>query len=216
MAAADAPNVTDWMQGRGAVISLPLSLFAATFAGWLGWHEIRLRREDKAERRSAQARRVRLRKGNILREEASEVIEWEVINDSDEPIYRVNLFFVGTDSTVSLEAGSDEVEPGGRISASVERSCNSGKELRPLRPRLEFEDAAGHEWQRYYCRPPELVDLENPAAPGEDLTIAANRTIRRLVKHIWQTSTPVQWLGSQNGWIRENIRQRLQRLAKLE
>jgi hypothetical protein len=47
---AEAPNTADWMQGYGAVISLPLSLLAVLFTGWLLRHEIRNRRQDEADK----------------------------------------------------------------------------------------------------------------------------------------------------------------------
>ncbi len=117
---ANSPTVADWMQGWGAVLSLPLALGALIFSGWLLRHEIRTRREERDFADSALARLVLLRgitidddDGNGLR------YDYHVHNYGDRPVLDVGIWTMSADgeryeppssrNTDPLEAGADRV-----------------------------------------------------------------------------------------------------------
>ncbi|MGC4748930.1 hypothetical protein ACLQ28_25210 [Micromonospora sp. DT201] len=58
MLAAEAPKITDWMQAWGSLAGLVMSTAAVIFTGLLFRHEIRVRREEKTDAESVQARLV--------------------------------------------------------------------------------------------------------------------------------------------------------------
>jgi hypothetical protein len=98
--AADAPTVTDWMQGWGEVLSVFVSTGALLFTGLLLRHEVRLRREAVEDLEATQARSVWLDvEIRVISNEGREFI-WVLHNDSsDEVTEVVAVAFVGSEFT---------------------------------------------------------------------------------------------------------------------
>jgi hypothetical protein len=100
--AADAPSVTDWMQGWGNVLGVVLSSVAVIFTGLLFRHEVRVRREEKADSGAAQARLVVGRITEISRVHDDSTTEptdgpghaavWKVRNYSSMPVFNVEVW----------------------------------------------------------------------------------------------------------------------------
>ncbi|MFF3867090.1 hypothetical protein [Micromonospora sp. NPDC001898] len=166
MLAADAPSVTDWMQGWGSILSLAVSTGALVFTGWLLRHEIRVRREEKADADAAQARLVVAR---IVGEERSGThpeighltgpmigIRWRIRNHSQAPIFDV---FVSINEWRD-DLWGDVVE--GEASGTAKCDPPLPFDSYPFDPReaiieVEFTDAAGLRWRRRMGEPPERV-----------------------------------------------------------
>jgi len=163
--------VTDWMQGWGSVLSLPLSLGALIFTGWLLRHEIRIRREEKADADAAQARLV---VAEVTGPEMSGTdpdtghlvgpmvgVKWRIKNHSQAPIF---------DACVSINGWKED-----RWGEVIDRECrgmvkcdpperfdNSPFDPREAMVTVEFTDAAGLRWARKIGEPPERVTITQP------------------------------------------------------
>lgn len=102
MFAADAPSVTDWMQGWGNVLGVVLSSIAVIFTGLLFRHERNVRREEKADADAAQARLVVGRITDISRVASDDIstpgegpgraVLWKVKNYSSMPVFNVEVW----------------------------------------------------------------------------------------------------------------------------
>lgn len=166
MLVADAPSVTDWMQGWGSIVSLAVSTGALVFTGWLLRHEIRVRREEKADADAAQARLV---VAHIVGAEMSGAdhdtgrqvgsmvgVKWRVKNHSQAPIFDLFISIDGWEGNRWGEVIEDE--------ASGTVKCNPPLpfDSYPYDPRealvkVEFTDAAGLRWTRRMGEPPERL-----------------------------------------------------------
>lgn len=196
---ADGPSVTDWMQGWGSILSLPLSLGALIFTGWLLRHEIRVRREEKADTAAAQARLVVARAlGVVLTDIDPNTghqvgpmvgLKWQIKNYSQAPIF---------DAIVSVEEWQDnrwgeviETEASGTV--KCDSSLEFGFDPREALVKVEFTDAAGLRWIRTTGEPPERVLVE-PDRSRQRLLLRFVRVRRQLTEQL--DAPEPEWVSS--------------------
>jgi hypothetical protein len=154
LVAAEAPNTADWMQGWGAIISLPLSLLAVLFTGWLLRHEIRVRREERTDLEARQARLVRVTIDERGLDEETATFRFTIRNLSPEPIYSIFVFSYsgGRYAIQGDEPVAWRLSAGDEIPISMGPNwMDTGDRFVPISPRaaLQFEDANGRTWVRF-------------------------------------------------------------------
>jgi hypothetical protein len=155
------------MQGWGSLLGVLMSTVAVIFTGWLLRHEIKVRREEKADADAAQARLV---VASVVGEEMSGRdpntghpvgamvgVRWRLRNHSQAPIF--NLF-------VWVDEWQDDMHWADVIEDEAEGTAKCDPPLPfdsyPYDPResvvrIEFTDAAGLRWTRTMGEPPERV-----------------------------------------------------------
>jgi hypothetical protein len=172
---ADAPSVTDWMQGWGSILGVILSGLAVIFTALLFRHERNMRREEKADADAAQARLVVGRIIKISRDlehgvEASEgsgrAVVWKVKNYSSMAVFNVEVWidetwdFGPTVDFLNTEEKHDVVEdellgvttPRDPIE---ERYPGGDFDLSKYNISVTFTDANGLRWERTNFNEPE-------------------------------------------------------------
>lgn len=147
LVAAEVPNTADWMQGWGAVISLPLSLLAVLFTGWLLRHEIRTRRAERADLESRQARLIRVQIDRDLDEDTA-TYSFIVHNLSTASIYDVRVFSILRGQYAADDGGPlvSQLDSGDQVSTPVRPHwSDNGSRFVPLSPLagIQFNDADG-------------------------------------------------------------------------
>ncbi|GAA3937286.1 hypothetical protein [Actinoplanes auranticolor] len=165
MLAADAPSVTDWMQGWGSLLGVLMSSVAVIFTGWLLRHEIRVRREEKADSDAAQARLI---VGQISNWDGDEPnakmsgpitrLQWELKNYSGAPIFdlRVTVADRWDSHTYGAAIESEDRE---WITCHPPIRCDPGTVFDPreVEVQIEFTDASGLRWARSVGESPKRV-----------------------------------------------------------
>jgi hypothetical protein len=185
-----APTTADWMQGWGALVSLPLSLLAVIFTGWLLQHEIRTRRADERqrdrERRDDERRQARLVYAILdpdrpipndhlprsVHGPENEVYV-RVYNQSDEPIWDVKAYLPERARPLLLESvGPHDSDTNGWLDApdewylmNVGPGCPGTPHWLPLD--IIFVDNRGLRWRRSgRGEPVRLLDSEDLSPDG--------------------------------------------------
>lgn len=197
MVAAEAPNVADWMQGIGAVASLPLSLGALIFTGWLLRHEISVRREERDDRLVAQARLVRIVGTTDV--DADGRVGFRIWNGSADPIYAVNVRHIREDAyTAVVERLNPGEEAVGWSQVVVLPGKVGGTDLQ-LKPYiiLFFEDAEGNSWER--------PAFGRPRRPRTFVPLR-QRSLIYLLSELVRTSTIGAWLTRRTQQRRGRLR----------
>ncbi|MEU8184015.1 hypothetical protein AB0B85_32185 [Micromonospora sp. NPDC049044] len=171
MLAAEAPKVTDWMQAWGSIAGLVMSTFAVIFTGLLFRHEIRVRRDEKADSEAAQARLivgrpVALGHGNAGLPGFTRA-DCLISNYSGAPIFNVRLRLLHNGSVLSVKDG---------IFSVLTEETDWHADLRKLIPvstsepmadwvvEIRFTDSSGHLWCRVGMDLPVRI---LPAQPSE-------------------------------------------------
>jgi hypothetical protein len=166
--AAEAPKITDWMQGWGNVLGVLMSSIAVIFTGLLFRHERNVRREEQADSEAAQARLVVGSVGRLSRDRKSDVVEpgsgpftgigWQVNNLSGLPVLDVSIRIFGgwlpsglIDHVADIMR-VDTVEGGIKLQTPIaigerDAQCDT-------RVEIKFTDSNGLVWTR--------VDREQP------------------------------------------------------
>jgi hypothetical protein len=206
LVAAEVPNTADWMQGWGAVISLPLSLLAVLFTGRLLRHEIRARREERADLESRQARLVRVQIDRDLDKNAA-TYSFIVHNLSPASIYDVRVFRVSQGQYAAEGDGPlvRELRSGDQVSTSLgPRWFDNGTRLVPLSPLagIQFDDADGRAWIRYEDEQPRRW-----TGPG----LFSHESTRELVVDYLSTFRPMRALFGLKFTMRSKFRDNLMR-----
>ncbi len=155
------------MQAWGSILSLVVSTGALIFAGWLLRHEIRVRREEKADSDAAQARLVvgRITGWHGKNEKYSlhgpiRDLEWEIKNYSEAPLLDPKIAVIvgpGTPAWCADLWGSViEKEARGIVSGEPPIVVDQGQYFDPreLEVQIWFTDAAGLRWTRISGEPP--------------------------------------------------------------
>ncbi|WP_433081608.1 hypothetical protein ACQP1P_46565 [Dactylosporangium sp. CA-052675] len=203
MFVADAPSVTDWMQGWGSILGLAMSTIAVIFSGWLLRHEINTRREEKTEAELAQARLVVGRISGCELDEDGWVqqFRYEIINYSDAPVFFVNPYIV--DQEFGQEFDSEKVYHVLASNAPIvgfvsAHNCDppdpdeeGNPDLSRFQVKLVFVDKNGLQWRRFHYeaplrgfKDPDPSRLHRIAADLRSAVISARnrRRYRRAVK----------------------------------
>lgn len=170
-------SVPDWLSSIGTVGALLIAL-------WIVYRDHQKTERDrvitKTHQESAQARRVVAWAVGLYFREERRYLHWVIKNDSDEPIYKVQL-------RLGLEEVDEETEPSYYVcdliapqsvveSRSVDEALPVGVMLHERTPPLElvFLDAAGLLWRRVGA------SLENlDAVPPERLPRRASLQVGR-------------------------------------
>jgi hypothetical protein len=183
--AAEVPTITDWMQGWGSILGLLMSTVAVIFTGGLLRHEIRVRREEKADSDAAQARLVvahvvGTEEPPVGRENGRTIfgpmtgVCWQIKNHSQAPIFDATIFI---NEWVDSRWGEViEKEASGTAKCDPPLPLDYG----PFDPRealvtVDFTDAAGLRWTRSLGAPPARV--VDPA-----MRLALHRRLVRLIR----------------------------------
>ncbi|WP_157437119.1 hypothetical protein [Actinoplanes subtropicus] len=170
MFAAEAPKVTDWMQGLGTVGALLVSLIALWFTALLYLHEVRIRREEKADADAAQARLIF---GRVVEfrapAEMLSSVRYEVANHSSAPIFQLSAE-VATPSRDTVRGGTEHDGLVGHpvldLVADQPVPVGGGTTIQDLALTIDFTDAAGLRWRRTGRDAP--VRILGAALPGTD------------------------------------------------
>lgn len=223
--AADAPSVTDWMQGWGSVLGLLMSTIAVIFTGWLLRHEINVRREEKADNEATQARLI---VGTVISSQGELVngvftdgpatsVTWRVKNYSQAPIFDVQLWLHphwGHDGALRLALHQRKPERVGLVEdekiGAIEIpptviSDEIGHDLSRFRVNLEFTDASGIRWSRAQSFPPQRLYDWFPPAKSQ---MRRNRRRQLWDKRKWH-------LGRWKLWTQVKVL-RIRKVAELE
>jgi hypothetical protein len=165
------------MQGWGSILSLVVSTGALVFTGWLLRHEIRVRREEKADNEATQARLV---VGTVIRSQGELVngvfadnpatsVTWRVKNYSQAPIFDVELQLHphwGHDVMLRralhkrkpVRVGIVEDEEQGMIEIPPTVITDElGHDLSRFQTIVTFTDASGVRWRRTTGFPPDRL-----------------------------------------------------------
>lgn len=150
---AEAPKITDWMQGLGSIAATAASIPALVFTALLYRHEVRTRREERADADVAQARLVF---GRVVEFRASSgmlaAVRWEVVNHSGRPVFQVKAEIVHRASghvvqdPDELEVLIDRHDQEFRVMPTV--LLAAATTYRDLSVEVTFTDGAGLVWRR--------------------------------------------------------------------
>ncbi|MFC3383328.1 hypothetical protein [Couchioplanes azureus] len=216
VSAAEAPNVTDWMQGWGSVLGLPLAFGAMIFTGLLLLHEIRVRRQERYHNDTAQARLVRV--DRIHHDDgvdrASARITYRVHNRSAAPVFDVHVLHPSQDGDrydspsrmITIEGGEKgsvsitdpslvaDVGPNAKYSHSLD-----------LPFVLVFTDAEGRRWSRYLgAGLPERMLRELSPGPGSIFGL-----LLELLYLRGKLQTALQWIDRPRRWAKSTLRRKI-------
>ncbi|MGC4756993.1 hypothetical protein [Micromonospora trifolii] len=159
LSAAETPKVTDWMQGWGSLISLPLSFGALIFTGLLLRHELRTRRDERFDAVSAQARLVRTH-AVVLQETEDESVDiiFTIKNNSERSIFRARIeAYMEGQRCADFDSDFLEVLDGcseSKLCINVPRARFAKECGFDLSVVLVYQDAEGYDWQREGDLPP--------------------------------------------------------------
>ncbi|WP_146247268.1 hypothetical protein [Micromonospora arborensis] len=186
LAAAEVPKITDWMQAWGSLIGIAVSSLAVIITGMLLRHEMRMRREEKADAEAAQARLISVTWSGVEEGDGSDkVIQWQVFNHSQAPIREVLLEVDEgrTREEPTVVAVINYIGPGESESgaADLEKAVASGYGLRPVVSTI-FTDGCGIRWARRERGQP--VKIRGPLRPAE------TPFSRVLWLYCWPVSAP--------------------------
>jgi len=191
MVIADAPTITDWMQGWGTVLGLLVSSGALVFTGLLLRHETKIRRDEKADRERSQARLVipRLHSHDIQRDPALGLtaVKWMIENHSGAPIMAVLIRVYpkgAADRGEFLKAkyllSSNTKEEGWWQLAQPVPWPVGEKDANPplwhLSIDARFIDADGLEWERTRLQPPQRLLGTNRVYSKADAVIDSSQS----------------------------------------
>jgi hypothetical protein len=169
--AEDVPKITDWMQGWGTVAGAIASAGALIGTIVLLWHEIRVRREEKADSAQAQARLV---VGTFVGGMRSSTdpdtghlvgplvgFRWRVSNYSGAPVFDVSGRVTYASNGLTYGSGGPievldkpEVRES-KVDPPVDWPDDS--DLGDASLEIRFTDAKGLVWRRVDRRPPTRV-----------------------------------------------------------
>lgn len=174
--AAEAPSVTDWLQGIGTIAALPVAVVALWFTARLFQHEIRVRREEKADADIAHARLVFVRAVELrTKDEKLSSVRYEIVNHGADPIFQVEASIV----TSSGAAGHSADELDGLVgSRAVEMLIDppipavTSTTVRDVSLTVTFTDTAGLRWRRTGRDQPERLLASAPAGTGSEAPLA--------------------------------------------
>jgi hypothetical protein len=157
-----APKITDWMQGLGSLAALAMSIPALVFTALIYRHEVRIRREERADADVAQARLVF---GRVVELRANSgmlaMVGWEVVNHSASPVFQMTAKIVQRASGQAmrdpnaLEVLTDRHVQELKMDPPVQVAA--GTTYRDLSIEVTFTDAAGLVWRRTDRAAPERV-----------------------------------------------------------
>jgi hypothetical protein len=166
MASASGPQITDWIQAWGSVLSLIVAAIALLFTGLLLRHEIHVRRAELADTIAAQARLVvpQLYAESAVPQVATRSIRWSVRNYSSAPVTNLRIEIgwqdrveLMVDRHVVLEPNAQIEEELGLTQPIVRRVADPKPAARRLYISVEFTDAAGLLWVRDGTQPPRRI-----------------------------------------------------------
>lgn len=217
LSAPETPNITDWMQGWGSLLALPLSLGAMVFTGLLLLHEIRVRRQERYHNDSAQARLIRVdearhddgadRKGSRIR--------YRIHNRSDAPILDVHVLHPSPEGDRYEESGQRITVEGREkgwfsfTDPALTAKIGEAKFVHSLDLPyvLVFTDAEGRKWSRYMGAGLPKRVLGEVAFQSESIV--------GLVAVLWNLPTQRQavrrWLDAPRRSIKRRLRRRIWR-----
>ncbi|MGX7675776.1 hypothetical protein [Plantactinospora sp. DSM 117369] len=219
MLAADIPKVTDWMQAWGSLLGVGVSSLAVIITGLLLRHEMRARREERADADAAQARLVAGEIRGEVRDGGSIVgIDWAVHNYSEAPIFEVYVSFkhrhLDPDWFIGSSAKNPQVIlPGGhelgtwRCAQPLPGSRGDDEDfslLENMDLKVRFLDASGFEWQKVGSFPPRrIVGRRTQSSEFWSITWG----------YIWPVSYPMRWISQRHkmllGKVEAHMRRRI-------
>jgi hypothetical protein len=195
--AADAPNYTDIMQGWGSVLGVLVSGLAVLITGMLLRHEMKARREEKAEQEAAQARLIVVALESAEGDEETISAHWTVVNHSQAPIYDLttNLRYRGATARGAKPRHLPYLPPEKTVTIDLPPSDPPvHKDMLGLfELTAGYTDAAGVRWRRVDTRQPEKHNgfLDAIASTGP-----RDPSLRLVWLYVWPISDPARWLRS--------------------